>query len=44
MFSVNDVSKTINFIGQYYLPDESHWSIRFLKDILSEKKKERINK
>ena len=44
MFSDNDVRKTINFIGQYYLPDESHWSIRFLKDILSGKKKVRIKK
>ena len=44
MFSDNHGRKTINFIGQYYLPDESHWSIRFLKDILSGKKKVRINK
>ena len=27
--------------GQYYLPDESHWSICFLKDVLSGKKKVR---
>ena len=25
--------------GQYYLPDESHWSIRFLKNVLSGNKK-----
>ena len=27
------------FLGQYYIPDESQWSIRFLKDVLSGKKK-----
>ena len=27
--------------GQYYLPDEGHWSIRFLKDVLSGKKRVR---
>ena len=26
-------------LGQYYLPDENQWSIRFLKDVLSGKKK-----
>ena len=36
--------KLINFKGQYYLPDESHWSIRFLKDILSGKEKAWISK
>ena len=27
------------FLGQYYIPDESQCSIRFLKDVLSGKKK-----
>ena len=27
------------YVGQYYLPEESQWSIRFLKDVLSGKKK-----
>ena len=44
MFSDNNVRKIINFIDQYYLSYESHWSIRFLKDILYGKKKVRINK
>ena len=29
----------IDILGQYYLPQESHSSIRFLKDVLSGKKK-----
>ena len=29
----------IDILGQYYLPQESHSSIRFLKDALSGKKK-----
>ena len=28
----------INILGQYYLPDENQWSIRFLKDVLWEEK------
>ena len=44
MFSDNYVRKIINFIDQYYLSDESHWPIKFLKDILSGKKEVRINK
>ena len=44
MFSDNNVRKIINFICQYYLPDESHWFISFLKDILSGKKIIRIDK
>ena len=31
----------IKYKGQYYLPDESLWLIRFLKDVLSGKKKAR---
>ena len=27
------------FLGQYYIPDEAQWSIRFLKGVLSGKKK-----
>ena len=27
------------FLCQYYIPDEAQWSIRFLKDVLSGKKK-----
>ena len=27
------------FLGQYYISDEAQWSIRFLKDVLSGKKK-----
>ena len=27
------------FLGQYYIPDETQWSIRFFKDLLSGKKK-----
>ena len=40
-FSDNVVSLYLLHKGQYYLPDESHWSIRFLKDVLSGKKKVR---
>ena len=30
---------SFDILGQYYIPDEGQWSIRFLKDVLSEKKK-----
>ena len=29
------------YLGQYYIPDEAQWTIRFLKDVLSGKKKVR---
>ena len=28
-------NKFVNFVGQYYLPDENNWSIRSLKYVLS---------
>ena len=39
MYFGNDVWFLLILSGQYYLPDESQWSIRFLKDVLSGKKK-----
>ena len=29
------------YLGQYFIPDEAQWTIRFLKDALSGKKKVR---